>query len=122
MGAAVAHAIGHLAVLMGSLYYMHRLLSLSLRDLMRATWRALAACALMIAAVCALKLYPPVQGDGVTADALRLGCAVATGVAVYAGTVLLLWWGSGRPQTSSEAHVMTAVGADRKSTRLNSNH
>src|SRR3546814_17535117 len=29
MGAAVAHAIGHLAVLMGSLYYMHRLLSLS---------------------------------------------------------------------------------------------
>src|SRR3546814_9399555 len=91
MGAAVAHAIGHLAVLMGSLYYMHRLLSLSLRDLVRATWRALAACALMIAAVCARKLYPPVQGDGVTADALRLGCAVASGVAVYAGTVLLLW-------------------------------
>lgn len=109
MGAAVAHAIGHVAVLTGSLYYMHRLLSLSLRDLMAATWRALVACILMIAAVCALKLYPPLQGDGMIADALRLGCAVATGVGVYVGTVLLLWWSSGRPQASSEAHVMTAV-------------
>lgn len=118
LGAAVAHALGQFAVLLGSLYYMHRLLSLSLRDLFGATWRALAACILMIAAVGALKLYPPVAGDGVLADALRLACAVAAGVAVYVGTVLLLWWIGGRPGGSSEAHVMTVLGELLRRRRL----
>src|SRR3546814_5264233 len=86
LGAAVAHAIGQVVVLMGSLYFMRRLLSVTFGELMRATWRALTACLLMIAAVLALRFNPPVQGEGAIVDAVLLACSVGTGVLVYVGT------------------------------------
>lgn len=106
IGAAIAHAIAQIAVLFGSLYYMHRLLGLSVADLLQASWRALSACLLMIAAIVALKVYPPVQGDGVMVDFILLALSVATGVVVYAGADLLLWWCSRRPAASSEGYLI----------------
>lgn len=106
LGAAVAHALGHVGVLGGSLYYMRRLLGLSLRDILQASWRALAACLLMVAAILALKAHPPMQGDSLLVQATLLALAVITGVVVYTGSVLLLWWCSGRPATSSEGYLL----------------
>src|SRR3546814_2148689 len=76
LGAAVAHAISQVFVLMGSLYFMRRLLSVTFGEFMRATWRALTACLLMIAAVLALRFNPPVQGEGAIVDAVLLACSV----------------------------------------------
>lgn len=109
LGAAVAHAATHVVVLTVSLYYMHRLLSVSLGDLMRTTWRALTACLFMIAAVVALRFHPPVEGDGVIVDSVLLACAVGTGGGVYVGVTVLLWWCSGRPQSSAEAYAITIL-------------
>jgi len=109
IGAAMAHAISQVAVLFGSLYYMHRLLGLSVADLLRGSWRALSACLLMIAAIIALKTYPPVQGDGVMVDAMLLALTVSIGVVVYVGTDLLLWWCSRRPAASSEGYLISYV-------------
>lgn len=107
LGAAVAHAIAQVAVLFGSLYYMHSLLGVSLADLGRASWRALTACLLMVVAILALKSYPPVHGDGAIVDLILLASTVATGVVVYTSAVLLLWWCSRRPASSSEGHVIS---------------
>lgn len=107
IGAAIAHAISQLAVLGGSLYYMHRLLGLSVADLLRASWRGLCACLVMSGAIFALKAYPPVQGDGILAQSVLLALAVATGVVVYTATDLLLWWCSGRPAASPEGYLIS---------------
>lgn len=109
-GAALAHAGAQVAVLLGSLYYVHRLLSFSYLDLLRVAWRALTACLLMIATVVVLRLYPPVAGDGITAQSAMLALLVAAGMATYLGTNLLLWWGCGRPRDSAEARLMAYVG------------
>src|SRR3546814_20832988 len=85
---------------------------------MRATWRGLTACRLMIAAVLAFRFNPPVQGEGAIVDAVLLACSVGTGVLVYVGTTLLLWWTCGRPQDSAEAHVLTIVRAAPRHRRM----
>lgn len=110
VGAAVAHAIAQVAVLFGSLYYMHHLLALSVADLLRASWRALTACAFMTAAVITLKAFPPVEGTGVTVDIAMLPLSVIVGVMVYVGTDLLLWWLSHRPAASPESYLISYAG------------
>jgi O-antigen/teichoic acid export membrane protein len=108
-GAAVAHAISQVAVLCGSLYLMHRLLALRIGDMLKASWRALTACILMILAVCALKWFPPLHGNAFGVEVALLAIAVGTGIVVYVGSVLAFWWLCGKPSDSSESHVMTYI-------------
>lgn len=109
LGAAAAHAAAQLVVLLGSLYFAHTLLSLSFADLLGASWRALMACLAMIAAIVALKNYPPITGEGFLKESLLLAVAATTGVIVYVGVVLLLWRVCGRPKVSAEAHVIEYI-------------
>lgn len=118
LGAVVAHAIAQVAVLIGSLYYMHRLLGLSVADLLHTSWRALLACVFMVVAIMALKVFPPLQGDNVTVDLLLLALTVVTGVTVYTGTALLLWWCSGRPAGSSESYVLEYIWSGLRRRRV----
>ncbi|WP_193369758.1 lipopolysaccharide biosynthesis protein [Pelagibius marinus] len=106
IGAAIAHAVAQVAVLFCSLYYMHRLLALSFSELLRASWRALSACLLMVATLLALKAAPPVQGDGAMVALILLSASVGAGVVVYIAADLLLWWCCRRPAESSESYLI----------------
>src|SRR3546814_14192258 len=96
---------------MGSLYFMRRLLSVTFGEFMRATWRALTACLLMIAAVLSLRFNPPFQVEAAIVDAVLLACSVGTGVLVYVRSPLLLWLTCGRPLDSADAHVIPILRA-----------
>lgn len=105
-GAAIAHAAGHVAVLLCSLYLMHRLLGVTLGDVFTACWRPLASCALMIIALCIIKWFLPVSGSGNWDYLALLALSIAGGVVTYGGSVLLLWRFSGRPTASAEAYLL----------------
>jgi O-antigen/teichoic acid export membrane protein len=107
-GAAVAHATGHVAVLLGSLYLMHRLLGVSIGDFLRACWRPLVGCALMVLAVLLVKWFPPVAGVGFASLVLLLVLTVSVGILTYVGAVLLLWWLCDRPLNSAESHLLAS--------------
>lgn len=110
LGAAIAHATAQVAVLCGSLYFSHRLLALSPLDLLKACWRPLSACALMVAAVVVLKSFPPLAGQEVTTLVTMLFATVATGMIVYAGSLLVLWRLCGMPRGCAETHLLTFIG------------
>jgi hypothetical protein len=105
-GAAIAHAAGHVAVLLGSLYLMHRLLGVSIGDILRACWRPLVGCVLMVLAVLVVKWFPPVAGIGSANLVLLLVLAVSIGILTYIGVVLFLWWLSGQPLNSAESYLL----------------
>lgn len=106
-GAAIAHAVGHVAVLLGSLYLMRRLLNLTLGDIWRACWRPLAGCGIMIVSVVTLKWLLP-ETDGILLRQLMyLVLAVVVGSVASIGTVLLLWSICGRPVDSAESHLLS---------------
>jgi O-antigen/teichoic acid export membrane protein len=106
-GAAVAHAVGHVAVLAGSLYLMHKLLRVTLGDFWRACWRPLASCALMVIAVGSIKLFPPLDKEGFGSLAILLAFSITVGVAAYCSSLLLLWRMSGRPGNCGEAYLLS---------------
>jgi lipopolysaccharide exporter len=108
-GAAVAHAIGHIGVLLGSLYLIHRLLGLTASDIMAACWRPLVGCALMIIGVTALRLPFPASPQGLVDQVLLLVAAVVTGLVAYVGSILLTWQLCGRPEGSSESRLLNYV-------------
>lgn len=105
-GAAIAHATGHVAVLLGSLYLMHRLLGVSVGEFLQACWRPLVGCGLMAVAVLLIKWFPPVEGVGFANLVVLLVLAVSVGILTYIGVVLLLWWLCGRPHNSAESHLL----------------
>jgi lipopolysaccharide exporter len=106
-GAAVAHAAGHVAVLLSSLYLMHRLLAVTLGDVSTACWRPLVGCTLMIVALCVIKWFAPIGGSGNWDYLALLALSVAAGVITYGGSVLLLWRLSGRPTACAEAYLLS---------------
>lgn len=106
LGAAVAHAIGHIGVLLGSLYLMHRLLGLTAGDIMAACWRPLVGCVLMIIGVTALRWLFPATPQGLVDQVLLLVAAVVTGLVAYVGSILLIWQLGGRPEGSSESRLL----------------
>ncbi len=110
IGAAIAHAIAQIAVLVGSLYFTHRLLDLSPLALLRACWRPLVACALMIAAVESLKGFAPLADGGIAMLTTLLVAAVALGAAVYVGSLLLLWRLCGAPSGCAESYLLAFIG------------
>lgn len=105
-GAAIAHAIGHVAVLLGSLYLMRKLLRLSPREIWMACWRPLVACALMVIAVGAFKWASPLTGGGLGHQLILLAMAVVIGAAVYVGSVISLWRLCGSSVDSAEAYLL----------------
>lgn len=106
VGAAIAYAIGHVAVFICSLILMHRLLGLTLGDIWSACSRPLVGCALMVLAVFIVKWLQPVVVAGLAAHLILLVMAVAAGAVTYVGTVLLLWCVSGRPARCAEAYLL----------------
>jgi lipopolysaccharide exporter len=107
VGAAVAHAIGHVGVLLGSLYLMHRLLSLTAGDILAACWRPLVSCGFMIVGVTAVRWFPPPGAQGLAGQIFLLLTAVGTGLVAYGGSILLIWQLCGRPEGSSESRLLT---------------
>jgi lipopolysaccharide exporter len=107
VGAAIAHAMGHVGVLLGSLYLMHRLLGLTARDFMAACWRPLVGCGLMIVGVTAVGWLFPSAAQGLAGQALLLSAAIATGLVAYVGSILLVWQLCGRPEGSSESRLLS---------------
>lgn len=108
-GAAIANAVGNVAVLICSLYLMHRLLGVTLADVSIKCWRPLVCCAFMILSVSALKWYPPVANQTFADHLILLATSVLLGLAAYIGGVLLLWQLSGRPALSAEGYVLSYV-------------
>jgi O-antigen/teichoic acid export membrane protein len=109
-GAAVAHALGHVVVLVGSLYLMHKMLGVTLSDIWRACWRPVASCAVMVLAVGAVKLFPLVDKTGMINFSILLALAVLVGFFAYGASLLLLWRMSGRPANCGEAYLLAYVG------------
>lgn len=108
-GASIAHAAGHFAVLLGSLYLMHRLLGVSFDEILKACWRPLTGCVLMVLLVLAVKWFAPVGREGLTDNAILLAATVLMGLVTYIGSVLLLWRVSGSPANSPESHVLAHI-------------
>lgn len=117
LGAAVAHAIGQVAVFFGSLFLMRRIIGLTLGDLVKACWRPFTGCALLILAVCAVKWFPPLDGRTFVDRVALLTAAVLAGFLTYMASVLLLWWVCGRPSDSAESHLLTYVRRVRRRNR-----
>jgi lipopolysaccharide exporter len=109
-GAAVAHAFGHVAVLIGSLYLMNRLLGITPGDIWRACWRSLTSCAVMVIAVGTVKLFPPLEKAGFVNISILLALSVLVGAATYASSLLLLWRMSGRPASCGESYFLAFLG------------
>lgn len=105
-GAAVAHAVGRVTVLLGSLYLMRRLLDVTIHDIWAACWRPLVGCALMAGVVYCLKWLSPTGELSISANIALLAMAAIAGAITYLGSLLMLWWLVGRPAACAESHVL----------------
>jgi PST family polysaccharide transporter len=112
-GAAVAHAAGSVAILLCSLYLMHKLLGLTLRDIWATCWRPLTGCALMTLTVGAAKWLAPAANNAPMALIFLLAMAVAIGIVTYIGSVLLLWLLCSKPAVSAESYLLTYLARGR---------
>ena len=115
MGAAIVSALGQVFVLIGSMYLMHRMLRVSLLDLVGACWRAISACALMAIAVASVKSLLPPDPQQLSDQLISLTAAVLAGMTTYVGAVLALWFVTGRPSKSAETYLLAWLGRRIKS-------
>ena len=114
IGTAIANAACHFCVLLGSLYLMHRLLNITVADILTTCWRPFVGCALMVLSVGTVKWFPPVVGEGPTGHMILLAAAVLTGFTAYSGSTLLLWWFCRCPVNSAESHVLAYLSIRKR--------
>lgn len=107
LGAAVGIAAAGFLSLVVEFAMMRRVLDVSLRRLLAATWRTGLAAAAMTVAVSAVPGQWSV-GDSLMEQALWLAAMVGTGALTYVGVHLGLWRLSGLPN-GAESFVFTAL-------------
>jgi O-antigen/teichoic acid export membrane protein len=104
-GAAIAMLLSTIATAPLNFALMSRAVGLTVRDLWTIVWRPATATLVMVGAV----LIVAGQGWSTTptlqANAMHLVAAVATGAAVYCGTVFVLWR-IASPSSSAEGFLL----------------
>jgi lipopolysaccharide exporter len=118
-GAAIAQAIGSVAVFLSSLYLMHRLLGVAFGEIWESCWRPLIACVLMVLSVGAIKWFLPISRDDLIDQLVLLAVAILIGFVAYSGSLLLLWTLCGRPVRSGESYILTYLGQSLSRRRSN---
>jgi O-antigen/teichoic acid export membrane protein len=108
-GAAWAYVATAAVVLPVNFFFITRFLGLQQRQLVSHLWRPIVATALMYLGIRFLgPALPEVALTARQATASLLTC-IALGVPLYAVSVALLWWLSGRPDDSAESYVLQKV-------------
>ena len=108
-GAAWAYVATAALVLPVNFYFITRFLGLPKMQLVAHLWRPIAATTLMYLGV---RFFGPALPDAALtakqASASLITC-IAIGVPLYALSIAVLWWLSGRPQESAESFVLEKV-------------
>ena len=89
-------------------FILHRLIGLTIRELVRMNWRTVAASVVMLAAVYALREAMPDQ-DSLAGLLVSFLACVGLGVVVFSGSLLALWAASGKPPESAEQYSLIAI-------------
>ncbi len=85
-----------------------RTFHLRMVDLLAVTWRCVAGAAAMALALWAMGIGWAAPAQGNLAMAIDLVVGVSCGAAIYCGTVLFIWWLSGRPE-GAETMLLSIV-------------
>lgn len=108
-GAAWAYVATAALILPVNFIYITRFLGLRHRDFVSRFWRPLAAAAAMYVGI---RLLGPALPDAAIASsqaATSLVTCIALGVPLYAASIAILWFSSGRPQGTAESYLLQKV-------------